>query len=277
MEKTAKILFTAAAFVSVAALVLICIFIFAGGIPAIAKIGGGDFLFGLKWKPGQNIFGILPMITGSLVVTGLALLFGVPAALFTAIFLARFCPPNLYGIFESLIRLLAGIPSVVFGLFGLTVIVPAIRTIWGGSGTSILAASLVLAIMILPTVAQISEAAIRAVPSTYFEGSLALGACRERSIMVAELPAARSGITAAIILGLGRAIGETMAVIMVCGNQAILPRGLTKGIRTMTGNIILEMGYATDLHRGALIGTASVLFIFILLINIAVQAVKKGV
>ena len=270
-----RFVFLAAACVSIAATITICIFLFANGVPAMLKIGLKNFIFGLKWKPSIDLYGIFPMIVGSITVTLGALILGVPLGLFTAVFLARYCPKRLYNFFESGVKLLAGIPSVVYGFFGLTVIVPAIRNTFGGNGTSILAASIVLAIMILPTIISVSESSIRAVPSLYFEGSLALGACKERSIFLVELKAAKSGIMAGIILGVGRAVGETMAVIMVAGNQAILPRSLVKGIRTLTANIVLEMGYAADLHRDALIATSVILFIFILIINLCFSLLKE--
>ncbi|AEB14893.1 MULTISPECIES: phosphate ABC transporter permease subunit PstC [Treponema] len=275
IEQTMRFVFLAAACVSIAATITICIFLFANGVPAMLKIGLKNFIFGLKWKPSIDLYGIFPMIVGSITVTLGALILGVPLGLFTAVFLARYCPKQLYNFFESGVKLLAGIPSVVYGFFGLTVIVPAIRNIFGGNGTSILAASIVLAIMILPTIISVSESSIRAVPSLYFEGSLALGACKERSIFLVELKAAKSGIMAGIILGVGRAVGETMAVIMVAGNQAILPRSLVKGIRTLTANIVLEMGYAADLHRDALIATSVILFIFILIINLCFSLLKE--
>lgn len=275
IEQTMRFVFLAAACVSIAATITICIFLFANGVPAMLKIGLKNFIFGLKWKPSIDLYGIFPMIVGSITVTLGALILGVPLGLFTAVFLARYCPKQLYNFFESGVKLLAGIPSVVYGFFGLTVIVPAIRNIFGGNGTSILAASIVLAIMILPTIISVSESSIRAVPSLYFEGSLALGACKERSIFLVELKAAKSGIMAGIILGVGRAVGETMAVIMVAGNQAILPRNLVKGIRTLTANIVLEMGYAADLHRDALIATSVILFIFILIINLCFSVLKE--
>lgn len=275
IEQTMRLVFLAAACVSIAATITICIFLFANGVPAMLKIGLKNFIFGLKWKPSIDLYGIFPMIVGSITVTLGALILGVPLGLFTAVFLARYCPKQLYNFFESGVKLLAGIPSVVYGFFGLTVIVPAIRNIFGGNGTSILAASIVLAIMILPTIISVSESSIRAVPSLYFEGSLALGACKERSIFLVELKAAKSGIMAGIILGVGRAVGETMAVIMVAGNQAILPRSLVKGIRTLTANIVLEMGYAADLHRDALIATSVILFIFILIINLCFSLLKE--
>lgn len=275
IEQTMRLVFLAAACVSIAATITICIFLFANGVPAMLKIGLKNFIFGLKWKPSIDLYGIFPMIIGSITVTLGALILGVPLGLFTAVFLARYCPKKIYNFFESGVKLLAGIPSVVYGFFGLTVIVPAIRNTFGGNGTSILAASIVLAIMILPTIISVSESSIRAVPSLYFEGSLALGACKERSIFLVELKAAKSGIMAGIILGVGRAIGETMAVIMVAGNQAILPRSLVKGIRTLTANIVLEMGYAADLHRDALIATSVILFIFILIINLCFSLLKE--
>ncbi|MGN0728172.1 phosphate ABC transporter permease subunit PstC [Treponema sp.] len=275
IEQSMKFVFLVAACVSIAATITICIFLFANGIPAMFKIGMRNFILGLKWKPSIDLYGIFPMIVGSITVTAGALILGVPLGIFTAVFLARYCPKKMYSFFESGVKLLAGIPSVVYGFFGLTVIVPAIRNVFGGNGTSILAASIVLAIMILPTIISVSEASIKAVPPLYFEGSLALGACKERSIFLVELKAACSGITAGIILGVGRAVGETMAVIMVAGNQAILPRGIAKGIRTLTANIVLEMGYAADLHRDALIATSVILFIFILIINLCFSLLKE--
>lgn len=274
-EKTMNTIFFLSASVSIAAVILICFFMFANGIPAMAKIGFGNFLFGMKWKPSLDLYGIFPMILGSIAVTFGAVVLGVPLGICTAVFLARYCPQRMYQVFESGVQLLAGIPSVVYGFFGLTVILPAIRTIFGGNGTSVLAASMVLAIMILPTIISVSESSLKALPSGYFEGSLALGACKERSIFFTELPAAKNGITAGVILGIGRAVGETMAVIMVAGNQAILPRSVVKGVRTLTANIVLEMGYAADLHREALIATAVVLFVFVLIINVLFTVAKN--
>ncbi len=274
-ERLMQAVFLLCACVSILAVALICFFLFANGLPAIGKIGILNFLTGIRWKPMNNIFGILPMILGSICVTAGAIVLGVPVGILTAVFLARFCPPALYRIVKPAVDLLAGIPSVVYGFFGLMVIVPAIRVMWGGSGKSMLAASIVLGIMILPTIIGVSEAAIRAVPESYYEGSLALGASHERSVFFSLLPAARSGILAAVILGVGRAVGETMAVIMVAGNQAVIPSGLFKGLRTLTANIVLEMGYAADLHREALIATAVVLFVFILIINLAFSLLKR--
>ena len=188
------------------------------------------------------------MIIGSIYVTAGAIIIGVPVGIMTAVFMSKFCPKRLYGILKPAIELLAGIPSVVYGFFGLMVIVPLVRKLFGGSGTSMLAACIVLGIMILPTIIGVAESAIRAVPESYYEGSLALGASHERSVFYAILPAAKSGILAGIILGVGRAVGETMAVVMVAGNQPVMPKSLTSGLRTMTANIVIEMGYAADLR-----------------------------
>lgn len=274
-EKFMHGVFLFCACVSILAVLLICVFLFANGIPAMKEIGLFDFLMGRQWKPNNNIYGILPMILGSIYVTAGAILIGVPIGILVAVFMTRFCPKWLYKILKPAVDLLAGIPSVVYGFFGLMVIVPLIRDIFGGSGTSMLAASIVLGIMILPTIISVSESAIRAVPESYYEGSLALGASHERSVFRVVLPAAASGVMAGVILGVGRAIGETMAVIMVAGNQAALPRGLFSGVRTMTANIVLEMGYAADLHREALIATAVVLFVFILIINVSFSVLKR--
>lgn len=270
-----RIVFLLSACISILAVALICLFLFANGFAAIGKIGVLNFLTGTVWKPTNNIFGILPMILGSIYVTAGAIIIGVPVGILTAVFMARFCPKKLYSLLKPAINLLAGIPSVVYGFFGLMVVVPAIRNIFGGSGASMLAASVILGIMILPTIIGVSEAAIKAVPDSYYEGSLALGASHERSVFFSVLPAAKSGISAGVILGIGRAIGETMAVIMVAGNQAIIPQGLLKGLRTLTANIVIEMGYAADMHREALIATGVVLFVFILIINLTFSFVKK--
>lgn len=239
------------------------------------EIGFLDFLGGTAWKPTNNKFGILPMILGSIYVTAGALIIGVPIGIFTAVFLARFCPRRLYKPLKSGVDLLAGIPSVVYGFFGLCVIVPFVRDVFGGNGNSMLTASILLGIMILPTIISVSEAAIQAVPNKYYEGALALGATHERSVFLTVVPAAKSGILAGVILGVGRAIGETMAVIMVAGNQARMPAGILKGVRTLTANIVIEMGYAADLHREALIATGVVLFVFILIINLLFSILKR--
>lgn len=269
------ILFFLTACVSIFAVVLICVFLFANGIPAIGKIGVFKFLLGTKWKPGNDIYGILPMILGSLYVTAGAIIIGVPIGLLTAVFLAKFCPKGLYKILKPATELMAGVPSVVYGFFGLVVLVPLVQNIFGVAGNTMLTASVLLGIMILPTIIGVSESAIRAVPTSYYEGSLALGASHERSVFFATLPAARSGILSGVVLGIGRAIGETMAVVMVAGNKARMPQGLLDGVRTMTANIVMEMGYATDLHREALIATAVVLFVFILMINVTFSLLRR--
>ena len=275
-ETLMRIVFLVTACISILAVILICIFMFANGIPTIAEIGPANFLLGTKWKPLNGIFGILPMIVGSLYVTAGAVLIGVPVGILCAVYLARFCSKRLYRVLKPLIDLLAGIPSIVYGFFGLVVIVPLIQQLTGGSnGKNILTASLMLGIMILPTIISVSESAIRAVPESYYEGALALGATHERSVFFAVLPAAKSGILAGVILGICRAIGEATAVKMVAGNQPILPTSILSGVRTLTSNIVVEMGYAEGLHREALIATAVVLFVFILLINLSFSALKK--
>mgnify|MGYP000918768976 CR=1 FL=1 len=276
-ERFMKIIFLSAACTSIAAVALICYFMFSSGLPTIFRIGPADFLLGRVWKPLNDLYGIFPMIVGSLWVTAGAIVTGVPLGLFTAVYLARFCPSGLYRVLKPAVELLAGIPSIVYGFFGLVVIVPLMQDLLGTNGKGIITASILLGIMILPTIIGVAEAAIRAVPESYYEGALALGATHERSVFTAVLPAAKSGILAGIILGVGRAIGETMAVIMVAGNQAVIPGSLASGVRTMTANIVLEMGYATDLHREALIATAVVLFAFILLINLAFSFVKRRI
>ena len=277
-EKGMALVFLLAALVSILCVGLICVFLFANGIPAIREIGVPEFLLGRTWKPGNDIYGIFPMIIGSVYVTGGALLLGVPIALLTAVYLAYFCPDGLYRLLKPAVELLAGIPSVVYGFFGIVVLVPFVRTIsepLDGKGNSIATASILLAIMILPTIIGVVEPALRAVPRSYYEGALALGATHERSVYTAVVPAAGSGILAGIVLGVGRAMGETMAVIMVAGNQARMPKGIFQGIRTLTGNIVIEMGYAAGLHREALIATGVVLFAFILIINLAFSALKR--
>ncbi len=274
-EKIMQGVFLLSACTSILAVLLICIFLFANGIPTMKEIGFLDFLFGKTWRPGNNIYGILPMILGSIYVTAGAVIIGVPIGIFTAVFMARFCPKKLYHMMKPAVELLAGIPSVIYGFFGMVVLVPFIRVHLGGDGNSILTASLLLGMMILPTIINVSEAAIRAVPESYYEGALALGATHERSVFFTVVPAAKSGIFASVVLGIGRALGETMAVIMVVGNQARMPKGLLKGVRTLTANIVTEMGYAADLHREALIATAVVLFIFILIINVSLSLIKR--
>lgn len=275
-ESFFKGFFFASAATAILAILLICYFIFRNGIPFMVDYGVGKFLFGSDWSPSNSpaSFGILPMIVGSIVITFGAIVMGVPTGIFTSVFMVYYCPKPLYRFLKSSVNLMAAIPSIVYGFFGLQLLVPWIRT-WGGNGMGVLTASLLLGIMILPTIISLSEAAIRTVPKTYYSGSLALGASHERSVFKVVLPAAKSGILSAIILGIGRAIGETMAVILVAGNQPIIPTGLFSGTRTMTTNIVLEMAYASGQHRQALIATSAVLFIFILIIN-ACFAYLKG-
>ena len=275
LEKLIKLLFQLAACVSIAMVLLICVFLFANGLPAIKEIGVIDFLFGREWKPENGIFGIFPMIVGSIYVTLGAILVGVPIGILTAVFMAKFCHNGWYKIMKPAINLLAGIPSIIYGFFGLWVLVPFMRDIFLGSGKNILTASILLGIMILPTIINISETSLRAVPESYYQGAVALGETHEKSVFRVVLPAAKSGILAGVILGIGRAIGETMALIMVAGNQKNVPESVFDGVRTLTGNIVLEMGYATDLHRDALIATAVVLFVFILVINLTFSILKS--
>ena len=268
LEKLMGGVFLIAACVSILAVVMICLFLFANGIPAIGKIGFFKFLTGEVWRPSNDIYGILPFILGSLYVTAGAIIIGVPIGIMTAVFMARFCPKKLHRILKPAIDLLAGIPSVVYGFFGLVMIVPV-------TGSSIITASVILALMILPSVISVSESALRAVPESYYEGSLALGATHERSVFSVLLPAASSGVFAGVVLGIGRAIGETMAVMMVAGNNTGMPKSIFKGVRTLTSNIAMEMGYATGLHREALIATGVVLFVFILIINFCSSMLKR--
>lgn len=274
-EVLMKILFLLCACISILAVAVICIFIFANGVPAIDKIGFTDFIFGTHWRPNSGEFGIFPMIVASIYVTAGAIVIGVPIGILTAVFLACYCPKKIYKVIKPLINLLASIPSVVYGFFCLVVVVPIIQELTHTSGKGILTASILLGIMILPTIINTTESSIRAVPNMYFEGSLALGATKERSIFKTVIPAAKSGIMSGIILSIGRAIGETMAVVMVAGNQAIMPNSITSGVRTLTSNIVMEMAYAEGLHREALIATAVVLFVFILIINICFSIVIR--
>ena len=251
-----KVVFLIAACASVLAVFLICVFLFANGLPAMGKIGPLKFLFGTEWRPTNDKFGILPMIVASIYVTAGAILIGVPIALFTSVFMARYCPKKIYKPLKSGIELMAGVPSIVYGYFGLVLLVPLIRQLFGGTGSSMLAACILLGIMILPTIIGVTESAVR-------------------SIFFVMLPAAKSGILAGVVLGIGRAIGETMAVIMVAGNQPRMPKGLLQGVRTMTANIVTEMGYASGLHREALIATGVVLFVFILIINLSLSLLNR--
>lgn len=270
-----KIVFLLCACISIIAVVIICLFIFANGVPAVGKIGFFDFIFGTHWKPSSGEFGIFPMIVASIYVTAGAIIIGVPIGLLTAIFLAKYCPKRLYKVIKPLINLLASIPSIVYGFFCLVVVVPIIQELTNTSGKGILTASILLGIMILPTIINTAESSIRAVPDMYYEGALALGATKERSIFKTVIPAAKSGIMSGIILGIGRAIGETMAVVMIAGNTPIMPRGITSSVRTLTSNIVMEMAYSSGLHQKALIATAMVLFVLILIINICFSIIVR--
>lgn len=270
LENAMHIIFFICACMSIAAVITICLFMFYNGIPAMREIGFFNFIFGDTWRPTDTIasFGIAPMILGSVYVTAGAIIIGVPVGLFTAIFMAKFCPKKLYKFLMPPINLLAGIPSIIYGFFGMTVLVPFVRTTFGGNGNSILTASLLLGMMILPTIVGMSESALKAVPESYYEGAVALGATHERAVAKIVFPAAKSGIAAAVVLAIGRAIGETMAVMLVAGNQPRFASGILDGVRTLTSNIVIEMGYAEGLHYDALIATGVVLFVFILIINI---------
>lgn len=265
-EKAMRWVFLLTALISVAAVALICVFLLSQGVPTIGEIGLSNF-FGIKWNPSKGLYGIGAFIVGSLYVTAGAIVVGVPLGLLCAIFLAYFCNDKLYKILHPAVQLLAGIPSIIFGFFGLTVLVPMLQGLTGASGKGWLTASLLLGIMILPTIITTAEPAIRAVPRPYYEGALALGATHERSTFSVVVPAAKSGVMSGVILGIGRAIGEAMAVIMVAGNQKVIPETLLDGLRTMTSHIVAEMAYSSGLHRRALVATGVVLFVFILIIN----------
>lgn len=276
-EIAAKYIFMFFALASILSVALISAFIFAGGWPAIKEIGIVNFVFGTKWKPAAATpyYGVASMIVGSLLITLGAVAIGVPVGIFAAVFISNFCPDRMYRVINPAVNLLAGIPSVIYGFFGIVIIVPFVRNTFGGNGNSILAASILLGIMILPTIVSVSQSALRAVPSHYYEGALALGATKEQAVFKVVLPAAKSGVLAGVILGIGRSIGETMAVQMVAGNQPRITFDMTKGIRTMTTNIVLEMAEAADLHRSALIATGALLFLFILIINSLFFVLKR--
>jgi phosphate ABC transporter permease protein PstC len=265
------------AFSALTGLAVITAFIFKEGLPIIAKIGFGRFIFSSEWYPLEKppAFGIFPMIVGSLAVTLGAMVIGVVFGLGCAILLTQFCSPRLVSIIKPAIELLAGIPSVVYGFIGVAILVPAIRDHLGGPGLSVLACSIVLGIMCLPTVTSISVDALQSVPRTYAEGSIALGATEWQTTYMVMLRAARPGIVAAIILGMGRAVGETMAVIMVAGNTLDIPRSILDPVRTLTSNIALEMGYAHGDHRKALFATGVVLFVIIMVLNSIALAVSR--
>ena len=275
-ETVMKYVFLISALISVLSIILIFYFIFSGGLPFILRQGVWEFLSGTNWRPtaSQPEFGILPMIVGSLIVTGGAILIGVPIGVLTAVYMVFYCPKAYYRYAKSAINLMAAIPSIVYGFFALQIFVPFFR-IMGRSGMNMVTASLLLGIMILPTIIGLSESAIRNVPKSYYQGAIGLGTTHERAILTVVVPAAKNGILSAIILGIGRAIGETMAVILVAGNQPRIPTELNQGVRTLTTNIVMEMAYATGQHREALIATAVVVFVFILIINLFFTRVKN--
>ena len=275
-ETVMKYVFLISSLISVLSIILIFYFIFSGGLPFILRQGVWEFLTGTNWRPtaSQPEFGILPMIVGSLIVTGGAILIGVPIGVLTAVYMVFYCPKAYYRYAKSAINLMAAIPSIVYGFFALQIFVPFFR-IMGRSGMNMVTASLLLGIMILPTIIGLSESAIRNVPKSYYQGAIGLGTTHERAILTVVVPAAKNGILSAVILGIGRAIGETMAVILVAGNQPRIPTELNQGVRTLTTNIVMEMAYATGQHREALIATAVVLFVFILIINLFFTRVKN--
>lgn len=276
-DKAMKNIFFICALFSIFSVVAICFFILYSSIPAFKEIGVLNFLFGRVWSPTNNQYGILPMIIGSIYVTALATLIGGTIGFFTAVFLSRFCPEKLKPLFTQIINLLAGIPSIVYGFFAMIVLVPALKKISpNGVGEGVLAASLILSIMILPTIASICKANIDAVPKSYYDGAVSLGSTHAQSVFKVVVPEAKSGIYTAIVLGIGRAIGETMAVIMIAGNAPYIPTSLFSYFRTLTINVQLEMGYAEGLHRSALVATGFVLLMFIVMLNIILNIVKKN-
>lgn len=270
-EKSIELIFVVSAFLMVVSVLLICVYIFIEGVPPILKVGIPEFIFGTQWTPTYTTpqFGILPMILASVLGMLGAIIIGVPIGIFTAIMLAEIAPKKLARVLKSAIELLAGIPSVVYGFFGLTVIVPFIRVYFKSpTGTSLLAMIILLSIMVIPTIVNITETSLRAVPREYKEGSLALGASKIETIFKVMIPAAKSGITASVVLGMGRAIGETMAVIMVCGNIPRIPTSLLSTVSPMTATIAKDMSYAGPFHQSALFGIGVILFLFIIILNL---------
>ena len=274
-EKLSGRIFLVLALSSISALALITVFIIIQGAPLIVKVGFFKFIFGMEWAPSQEKFGIFPMIVGSLSVTLGAVVIGVPIGICCSIFMSEFAPATLRNIFRPAIQLLAGIPSVVYGFWGLIFIVPLIRNYLGGPGLSILAGSVILAIMILPTVITISETSILALPEQYKQGAFALGMTHWQTIKSVLLPAAKSGIVSSVILGIGRAVGETMAVIMILGNAVAMPSSILDPVRTLTTNIGIEMAYAAGDHRQALFATGIVLFMIIMILNSVAQYIVR--
>jgi len=276
-ERVIKVILLICAMSAIFGIGLITLFILKEGMPLIGRYGFFKFISGTTWAPLRGEYGILPMIIGSILTTTGALIIGIPIGIGCAIYLAEIARPPIVKFMDPIIQLLAGIPSVIYGLYGLTVIVPLIRRLFNNQGFSILAGSIILAIMILPTIVSIATNAIKSIPKEYKEGAIALGSSHWQAIAKVIVPAARSGIIAAIVLALGRAVGETMAIIMVIGNTAILPKSILEPARTLTGNIGIEMGYASFEHQEALFATGVVLFIFIMALNIAVNMIPKKV
>jgi len=274
-DKVSERIFFMFALSSISALALITVFIFSQGAPIVTQVGLFQFIFGMSWAPSHGEFGIFPMIIGSLSVTTGAAILGIPVGICCSIFLAEFAPIKMRNLFRPAIQLLAGIPSVVYGFWGLIFVVPFIRRVLGGPGLSILAGAIILAIMILPTVISISEVSLLQLPRHYKEGALALGLTHWQTIRCVLLPAAKSGIVAAVILGMGRAVGETMAVIMVLGNAVAIPQSILDPVRTLTVNIGIEMGYSTGDHRQALFATGIVLFVIIMILNASAQYITR--
>jgi len=266
-------IFLISACIAVLALLVIGVYILVSGLPGMFRIGVGQFLFGEKWSPTEGYYGILTMIIATLIATIGAAVLGVGIGVPTAVFLAEIAPKWAVKILRPAVELLAGIPSVVYGYFGLVVLVPFISNTFGGAGNSLLAVIIILGIMILPTIINLSEMALRAVPASYKEGSLGLGASRMQTLLRVSLPSAKSGIAASIILGVGRAVGETMAVILVAGNTPQIPGSLLDSVRTLTINIAFEMSYASGIHREALFATGVVLFAIIMILNFTLQLV----
>lgn len=271
-----RILFAVAAAVFIVVVLVICVYLFVSAVPTISEIGWIDFLFGDRWLPSSGYYGVGTLVVGTACATAGALVVGVPIGLLVAVFMAFYCPKPLYSFLKPLTNILAGIPSIVYGYFGLQLIVPMIQQMFhAASGTTLLTTAIVLGIMIMPTIISITENSLRAVPKSYYEGTIALGATKERAIFRTMFPAAKSGVMTSIILGLGRAFGETAAVVFICGNSAQFPTSLLDPIRTLSSNIALEMGYARHLHREALIACAVVLFVFILLITLLVMLLRR--
>ena len=275
-EVLMRILFAVAAAVFIVVVLIICVYLFVSAVPTISEIGWIDFLFGDRWLPSSGYYGVGTLVVGTACATAGALVVGVPLGLLVAVFMAFYCPKPLYSFLKPLTNILAGIPSIVYGYFGLQLIVPMIQQMFhAASGTTLLTTAIVLGIMIMPTIISITENSLRAVPKSYYEGTIALGATKERAIFRTMFPAAKSGVMTSIILGLGRAFGETAAVVFICGNSAQFPTSLLDPIRTLSSNIALEMGYARHLHREALIACAVVLFVFILLITMLVMLLRR--